>query len=186
LLSLIGDILDLAKIEAGKKALLSEPIDVTGIVLDEVRLAGEKAAAKRVSVAPILPRRLPLLNADIHAVRQILNNLLSNAVKYTPPGGSIEVSVALNAAGEIELCVSDTGIGIASEDQSQLFDRLGHGRPEITSAERGTGLGLPIVKGLVEMHGGRVVLESEIGQGTRMTVIFPARSTIKTDELLVA
>jgi signal transduction histidine kinase len=186
LLALIGDILDLAKIEAGKKAILSEPIDITGVVIDEVRLVGEKAAAKGISVVPILPRRLPLLNADIHAVRQILNNLLSNSVKYTPPGGSVEASVALNAAGEIELCVSDTGIGIAPEDQALLFDRLGHGRPEITSAERGTGLGLPIVKGLVEMHGGRVVLESEVGQGTRMTVIFPARSTIKTDEMLVA
>ena len=186
LLALIGDILDLAKIEAGKKAILSEPIDITGIVLDEVRLVEEKAKAKDVNVAPVLPRRLPLLNADIHAVRQILNNLLSNAVKYTPPGGSIEVSLALNAVGEIELCVSDTGIGIAAEDQALLFDRLGHGRPDVTSAERGTGLGLPIVKGLVEMHGGRVVLESEVGQGTRMTVIFPARSTINAGELLVA
>jgi two-component system cell cycle sensor histidine kinase PleC len=186
LLALIGDILDLAKIEAGKKALLPEPIDITGVVLDEVRLVEEKAKAKDVSVSPVLPRRLPLLNADIHAVRQILNNLLSNAVKYTPSGGSIDVSLALNAAGEIELCVSDTGIGIAAADQALLFDRLGHGRPDITSAERGTGLGLPIVKGLVEMHGGRVVLESELGQGTRMTVIFPARSTINTGELLVA
>ena len=187
LLALISDILDLAKIEAGRKGLLTEPIDVTGVVLDEVRLVQEKAAEKGIGVASVLPRHLPLLNADIHAVRQILNNLLSNAVKYTPPGGSVEVSLALNAAGEIELCVSDTGIGIAPEDRTQLFDRLGHGRPDvITTAERGTGLGLPIVKGLVEMHGGRVKLESELGQGTRITVIFPAESTIKTDTLLVA
>jgi len=187
LLALISDILDLAKIEAGRKTLLAEPIDITGVVLDEVRLAQEKAAEKGIGVAPVLPRHLPLLNADIHAVRQILNNLLSNAVKYTPPGGSVEVSLALNAAGEIELLVSDTGIGIALEDQTQLFDRLGHGRPDIiTTAERGTGLGLPIVKGLVEMHGGRVKLDSELGQGTRMTVTFPAESTIKTDTLLVA
>ena len=187
LLALISDILDLAKIEAGRKGLLAEPIDVTGVVLDEVRAVQEKAAAKDVSVTAVLPRQLPLLNADIHAVRQILNNLLSNAVKYTPPGGSVEVSLALNTAGEIELCVSDTGIGIGPEDQTQLFDRLGHGRPDvITTAERGTGLGLPIVKGLVEMHRGRVNLDSEVGQGTRMTVIFPAESTIKTDKLLVA
>jgi signal transduction histidine kinase len=187
LLSLISDILDLAKIEAGRKGLLAEPIDITGVVIDEVRLVEEKATPKDVSVVSVLPRHFPLLNADIHAVRQILNNLLSNAVKYTPPGGRIEASVALNAAGEIELSVSDTGIGIAPEDQKQLFDRLGHGRPDvITTAERGSGLGLPIVKGLVEMHGGRVKLESELGQGTRMTVIFPAESTIKTDRLLVA
>jgi two-component system cell cycle sensor histidine kinase PleC len=187
LLALISDILDLAKIEAGRKGLLAEPIDVTGVVIDEVRLVDEKAAAKGVSVVPAVPRHFPLLNADIHAVRQILNNLLSNAVKYTPPDGRVEVSLALNAAGEIELCVADTGIGIAPEDQTQLFDRLGHGRPDvITTAERGTGLGLPIVKGLVEMHGGRINLESELGQGTRMTITFPAESTIKTDKLLVA
>ncbi len=187
LLALISDILDLAKIEAGRKGMFAEPIDVTGVVLDEVRLVQEKAAEKGIGVASVLPRHLPLLNADIHAVRQILNNLLSNAVKYTPPGGSVEVSLALNVAGEIELCVSDTGIGIAPEDQTQLFDRLGHGRPDIiTTAERGTGLGLPIVKGLVEMHDGRVKLDSELGQGTRMIVIFPAQNTIKTDKLRVA
>ena len=187
LLSLISDILDLAKIEAGRKGLLVEPMDIAGVVIDEVGLVEEKAAEKHLSVVPVLPRNVLLLNADIHAMRQILNNLLSNAVKYTPSGGRVEVSVALNTAGEIELCVSDTGIGIAPEDQTQLFDRLGHGRPDIiTTAERGTGLGLPIVKGLVEMHGGRVKLESELGQGTRITVIFPAESTIKTDSLLVA
>ena len=92
MLSLIIDILDLAKIEAGRKGLLAEPIDITGVVLDEVRLAEEKASAKGVSVVPVLPRHLPLLNADIHAVRQILNNLVSNAVKYTPSGGGVEVS----------------------------------------------------------------------------------------------
>jgi two-component system cell cycle sensor histidine kinase PleC len=186
LLSLISDILDLAKIEAGRKALFAEPIDITGVILDEVCLAEEKAIAKGVSVVSVLPRRLPLLNADIHAVRQILNNLLSNAVKYTPPGGGVEVSVVLNAAGEIELCVCDTGTGIAPADQANLFDRLGHGRPDITTSERGSGLGLPIVKGLVNMHGGRINLESVLGQGTRMTVIFPARSTVQTDELRVA
>src|SRR5258706_190804 len=99
---------------------------------------------------------------------------------------NMEVSLVLNALGEIELCVADTGIGIAPEDQAQLFDRVGHGRPDITSAERGTGLGLPIVKGLVDIHGGRVTLESALGQGTRMTVIFPAQSTIRSGELLVA
>jgi two-component system cell cycle sensor histidine kinase PleC len=187
LLALISDILDLAKIEAGRKGLRPEPIDITGVVIDEVRLVEEKAAEKELSVVPVLPGHFPLLNADIHAVRQIVNNLLSNAVKYTPSGGHVEASLALNARGEIELCISDTGIGIAPEDQAQLFDRLGHGRPDIiTTSERGTGLGLPIVKGLVEMHDGRINLDSELGQGTRMTVIFPAESTIKTDKLLVA
>ena len=186
LLSLIGNILDLAKIEAGRKVLQQEPIDLMSLVLDEARLTNEKAAAKGVSVLPLLPRSLPLLRADLHAVRQILANLLSNAVKFTPEGGRIEVSVVLNAAREIELCVSDTGIGIALEDHAHLFDRFGQGRPDITTAERGSGLGLPIVKGLVDMHGGRIHLASALGQGTSVTIVFPAASTLDSPSLRVA
>jgi signal transduction histidine kinase len=186
LLNLISDILDLAKIEAGRKTLHPEPIDVMGLVIDEARLAGESAALKGVSVAPILPRNLPLLEGDLHAVRQILSNLLSNAVKFTPSGGKIQVSVALNAAHEIELCVSDTGLGIAAEDQAHIFERFGLGQPEVTTAERGSGLGLPIVKGLVDMHQARLRLESALGQGTRITVTFPAASTLPDGKLRVA
>jgi signal transduction histidine kinase len=186
LLNLISDILDLAKIEAGRKTLHPEPIDLMGLVMDEARLAGESAVVKGVSVAPILPRNQPLLQGDLHAVRQILSNLLSNAVKFTPPGGKIEVSVVLNAAQEMELCVSDTGLGIAAEDQAHIFERFGQGQPEVTTAERGSGLGLPIVKGLVDMHKARLRLESALGQGTRITVTFPAASTLRGGKLRVA
>jgi len=186
LLALIGDILDLAKIEAGRKVLQREPIDVIGLVLDEVRLADERAAAKGVGVISMAPRSLPLLEADLHAVRQILSNLLSNAVKFTPRGGKVQVSLALNAAREMELCVSDTGLGIAAEDQANIFERFGQGSPEVTTAERGSGLGLSIVKGLVDMHEGRLRLESALGQGTRLTVTFPAASTLDEGRLRVA
>jgi two-component system cell cycle sensor histidine kinase PleC len=186
LLALIGGILELAKIEAGRKELQKEPIDLMGLVRDEAALAQESAAGKGLHVIPRLPRSLPLLNADLHAVRQILANLLSNAVKFTPPGGEIDVFAALNEAGEIELCVCDKGVGIAAEDQANLFNQFGRANPQVTSAQRGTGLGLPIVKGLVDMHGGRIRLQSELGEGTSITVIFPAASTFDRAKLHAA
>ena len=182
LLGLIGDILDLAKIESGRKKLMPEPMDVTSLVRDETQRACARAAEKSVSVTLNLPDAMPLLHADVYAVRQIVTHLLSNAVKYTPAGGSVEISAAVNETGEVELCVADTGIGIPRADQSHLFDRFGQVRPEVTTPHRGSGLGLPIVKGLMEMHGGRIRLTSELGVGTTVTVVFPAQSTLKSLE----
>jgi two-component system cell cycle sensor histidine kinase PleC len=179
LLALISDILDLAKIEAGKKVLRYTPVDLRNIILDAVQRVSESANTKSVSLVPSLPPAFPLLSADPQALRQILDNLLSNAVRFTPAGGQIEISVFQTDTGEIALTVSDTGIGIAPEDQAHIFTRLGHRRPEITIAERGTGLGLPIVKGLVDMHGGRIELHSTPGEGTCVAVFFPPDSTIK-------
>jgi two-component system cell cycle sensor histidine kinase PleC len=179
LLGLIGDILDLAKIESGRKKLMPEPIDLIGLVRDEGERARARAAEKSVRVAVELPDSIPLLHADLYAVRQITAHLLSNAVKYTQSQGNVEVSVSLNETGEIELCVADTGIGIPKEDRAHLFDRFGHARPEVTTPHRGSGLGLPIVKGLVDMHGGRIALTSELGEGTTVTVVFPAESTLR-------
>jgi two-component system cell cycle sensor histidine kinase PleC len=186
LLAMISDILELAKIEAGRKKLHQEPIDLMSLVRDQVSIAGEKAAQKSVAVHANLPSRLPLLNADLHAVRQILTNLLSNAVKFTPANGKIEVSATLNTGHEIELCISDNGLGIAAEDQARLFDRFGQESPEVTTASRGTGLGLPIVKGLVDMHGGHIRLESALGEGTRITIYFPRASTLDNATLNAA
>jgi two-component system cell cycle sensor histidine kinase PleC len=183
LLDLIDDILDLAKIEAGRKVLIYEPVDVADLIADEASKAGEAARSKGVRVIENLPRTThPLLKADPHTLRKILGNLLSNAVKFTPAGGHIEVSVLLGAEREISFTISDTGIGIAPEDHVHIFERLGHGPPEITTAERGSGLGLPIVKGVVDMHGGRLELASAIGEGTRVTVIFPPSSTINKND----
>ena len=186
LLRLIGDILDLAKIDAGRKKLQQEPIDLGSLIGDEVARAAEQAAEKGTTVSASLPPALPLLHADLQSVRQILAHLLSNAVKFTPPGGKIAVSALLNANDEVELSVSDNGLGIAPQDQPFLFERFGQTSPQITRAERGTGLGLAIVKGLVDMHRGRIRLESELGQGTHITVIFPADSTLPNLQQRVA
>jgi signal transduction histidine kinase len=178
LLTLIGDILDLAKIQSGRKVLQCEPIDLPSLIGDEVRKASEPAAQKGIAVVQIPSPHLPLLYADLFSVRQILVHLLSNAVKFTRHG-QVEVSAKLNDSGEIEIAVADTGIGIAPEDQSQIFDRFGRGQPQVAIAHRGSGLGLAIVKGLVELHNGRIALESALGQGTRVTVTFPSRCTFE-------
>ena len=178
LLGLIGDILDLAKIESGRKKLMLEPVDVLSLVRDETERARAKATEKSVRVVLTLPNATPLLHADLHAVRQIVIHLLSNAVKYTPAEGKVEVSLTINENGEVEICVADSGIGIPQADQAHLFDRFGHARPEVTTPHRGSGLGLPIVKGLVDMHGGRISLTSELGEGTTVIVVFPAQSTL--------
>jgi signal transduction histidine kinase len=186
LLKLIGDILDLAKIDAGQKKLHQEPIDLSSLVCDEVSRAAEQAASKATTVSANLPAALPLLHADLHAVRQILAHLLSNAVKFTPPGGKVAVSALLNASDEIELSVSDTGVGIAPQDRALLFERFGQNSAQITTARRGTGLGLAIVKGLVDMHGGRIRLQSVLGDGTHIAIIFPAESTLPNLQQRVA
>src|SRR4029079_14246528 len=112
MLTMISDILELAKIEAGKKKLHFEPIDVTSLISDEVARAAENGAAKRVSVSAELPATLPLLRGDLHALRQVVGNLLSNAVKFTPEGGSAKVSATLNEKHQSTVRVTDTGIGV--------------------------------------------------------------------------
>ncbi len=178
LLAMIDDILDLAKIEAGCKKLDRAPVDLAGVVLEQVHLANARAQEKDVGVVAVLPSVCPLLNADLRAMQQILANLVSNAVKFTPPGGGIEVRVRVNEAREVELTVADTGVGIRPEELPRLFDRFGQMDPAVTTGQRGSGLGLPIVKGLVDMHGGRIRLDSQVGQGTTITVVFPAECTM--------
>jgi two-component system, cell cycle sensor histidine kinase PleC len=186
LLTLIEDLLELATIESGRKILHHEPIDLRGVVEDEVRLHAGKASAKDVGVHANLPACLPLLRGDLRAIRLILRNLLSNAVKFTPEGGRVDVSVGVNPSGQVELTVADTGIGIAPERQRHFFDGFGRARAYTTSADRGSGLGLPIVKGLTEMHGGQLKLVSTEGRGTSITIVFPGKSTIESTALRVA
>src|SRR6202012_1137031 len=102
-----------------------------------------------------------------------LLNLLSNAVKFTPRGGRIAIFARRTPDGGVVLGVSDTGVGIAPDDQAQVFQNFGQGRHDVVTPDKGTGLGLPIVKGLVEAHGGRVLLKSAPGEGTCVTVYLP-------------
>ena len=177
LLTLINDILDLAKIESGSWSLHEEAVDLGALIGATCAMLGPKAAAGGCALHADVDPGLPTVVCDERATKQILLNLASNAVKFTPPGGRITLFAHLHHDGAIRFGVSDTGVGIAREDQQRVFENFGQGRHDVVTADKGTGLGLPIVKGLVEAHGGRITLVSEIGEGTTVTIHFPAART---------
>jgi two-component system cell cycle sensor histidine kinase PleC len=178
LLALINDILDLAKIEAGRFRLSEAEIDFRKIAGDALHLVVWKAKDNGASLQTQFAADLPGLYADERAVKQILLNLLSNAVKFTPEGGTVTAFAGADDGG-FHFGVADTGIGISPGDQAKVFDSFGQGKHDVAIADKGTGLGLAIVKGLAEAHGGHVALESEIGKGTRVTVHMPRTRVIK-------
>jgi len=175
LLALISGVLELANIEAGRKALNEEDVNIAVAVRDAVEDVRAVARDREVTVEVVQSGAVPKLLADRHAVHEILYQLLSNAVKFTQPDGYVSVGAQISAqSGELALVVADTGIGIDPDEQAQAFDRFGRGKHDVARANAGAGLGLPIVKGLAELHGGRVSLLSAPGEGTRITVYFPA------------
>lgn len=174
LLALINDILDLAKIEAGGLMLHEKDQDIGALVCDCVRLIETRARGGNLELKVEIAAGLPPVRADERALKQIMLNLLSNAVKFTPAGGKINVFARRDSRGDLLLGVADTGIGIAPEDHERVFQNFGQGRHDVVTSDKGTGLGLPIVKGLAEAHGGRVILTSAPGEGTCVTVVLPA------------
>jgi two-component system, cell cycle sensor histidine kinase PleC len=168
LLGLINDILDLSKIEAGKFELKESEVDVFEIVEDTKRIISLKAAQKGVALINQIPPGL-IVWADAAALRQVSLNLASNALKFTPSGGSIRTFLEI-IDGKFTFATQDTGCGIRPEDLTRVFENFGQGRHDVASAEKGTGLGLPIVRGLVRAHGGDVTIESTLGKGTTVLV----------------
>jgi two-component system cell cycle sensor histidine kinase PleC len=185
LLTLINDILDLAKIEAGGFQLSETLVDLPGLIEECVRLMGSKAQDGRLELSVDLASDLPPLRADERAIRQVLLNLLSNAVKFTPPYGRIVAFARAEPNGDVAFGVSDTGLGIAEEDRARVFQNFGQGRHDVVLVDKGTGLGLPIVKGLIEAHGGSVMLASRVGEGTCVTATLPA-SRVRPSQTLKA
>jgi two-component system cell cycle sensor histidine kinase PleC len=177
LLSLINDILDLSKIEAGRLTMRESELDLRRLMDDTVQMMTARAVASGVSLAVHVERSFPNIYADERAVRQILANLASNAVKFTPPGGRVTAFASVMADGSPAFGFDDTGLGIAPEEQDKVFESFGQGRHDAMLADKGTGLGLPIVRGLAEVHGGMVKLESVPSRGTRITVILPPNRT---------
>jgi PAS domain S-box-containing protein len=178
LLQLINDVLDISKIEAGKAELRDETVEVGEIIEHCAALIHPQATAGSLKVTVDVPPALPCLRGDARALRQILLNLLSNAVKFTPPDGEIRLSARLNGQRALEIEVSDTGIGMSAADASRVFEPFFQIQNELTRQYEGTGLGLSLVKGLVEMHGGGVAVRSVPQQGTTITAIFPAERVI--------
>ena len=173
LLSLINDILDISKAEAGKLDLRLETVDVAALIEECARLMRGKAAEGdlrlMLGVSP-----LPLLLVDRLRIKQVLLNLLSNAIKFTPEGGVISIESGHDAAGGVVICVRDTGIGIATDMIPLAFEPFGQIDSTLARKFEGTGLGLPLVKTLVELHQGNVTMDSSLGRGTSVFIAFPA------------
>jgi signal transduction histidine kinase len=174
LLSLINDILDLSKVEAGRMELDLTRFDLPTALDNALTLINERAVRGQVSVELNVDEQLGSFVGDERKIRQIVLNLLSNAVKFTPAGGRVEVTaVGLNAM--VEITVSDTGVGIAPEDQATVFEEFRQVGSDYARKREGTGLGLALVKRFVELHGGTIWVKSQVGQGSAFTFTLPER-----------
>ncbi len=174
LLSLINDILDLSKIEAGKMELELTTFDLPAAMENALTLVKGRAASHGIALSLAADRRLGEFVADERKLKQVLVNLLSNAVKFTPEGGRVEVRAA-PADGGVEIAVSDTGIGIAPEDQEAIFEEFRQVGTDYAKKREGTGLGLALTRRIVELHGGRIWVKSDVGEGSTFTFSLPER-----------
>lgn len=174
LLSLINDILDLSKIESGKMILELETVAINLLLQNSLNMVKGKALNHHLTLKLDLHVDTLEIVADIRKLKQIVYNLLSNAVKFTPDGGSI-ILAAHRVGDMLEIAVTDTGIGIASEDQKKLFESFTQIDSVLSRQYQGTGLGLVMIKRLTELHSGSVGLESEVGKGARFWVRIPLR-----------
>ncbi len=175
LLSLINDILDLSKIEAGRMDLEPSAFDVPNALANALTLIRERAMRHGIELVLQVDANLGEITADERKFKQILLNLLSNAVKFTPDGGRVELR-AHREASALQVAVADTGIGIAPEDQSAVFEEFRQVGRHYTNKNEGTGLGLALTKRFVELHGGRLWLESEPGKGSTFTFTIPGQA----------
>ncbi len=186
LLAIINDILDLSKIEAGRFVLHPEAVAVAELFEDCARLVHERANAAGLKLLRAIDPATPMLWVDKRAVKQILINLLGNAIKFTPQGGEVRLTAKPGEDALVALCVADTGIGIPAEHLATALAAFGQVDNPLTRAQQGTGLGLPIVKSLVELHGGRFAIESEVGRGTKVIAQLPALSPAQRDMIAAA
>ena len=173
LLSLINDILDLAKIEAGRMELELTDFDLPTAIENALILVRERAGRRGITLQATVDERLGEVRADERKIRQVVLNLLSNAIKFTPEGGRIEIRAA-SVDGAVEVAVADTGVGIAPEDQEAVFEEF---RQVGSSAakQEGTGLGLALCRKFVELHNGRICVTSQVGVGSTFTFTIPVR-----------
>jgi two-component system cell cycle sensor histidine kinase PleC len=179
LLHLINEILDISRIEAGRYDLHEESFHLTDVIEDCHRLLKLRAESKGLEVILQLELDLPVVWADERAMRQICLNLLSNALKFTPKGGRITVSIYREPGGGQTLSIHDTGPGIPREEIPRIMQAFGQGSLAHENAEGGTGLGLPIVKSLVELHEGTFELRSELRKGTEVLVTLPRQRVLE-------
>jgi two-component system cell cycle sensor histidine kinase PleC len=173
LLNLINEILDLSRIEAGRYELNEEAVSLVHVVADCHHLLKLRATSRGITIHEVFEQGMPRIWGDERATRQIVLNLLSNSIKFTPQGGDIWLKVGWTASGGQYLSVKDTGSGIAEDEIPIVLASFGQGSNSIKSAEQGAGLGLPIAKSLIDMHGGTFTLKSKLRIGTEVIVTFP-------------
>ena len=172
LLSLINDILDLSKIEAGQMELDLGDVSVPQALNSGLTMHGERADRNGITLTHTVGPEVGVIRADERKVRQVIFNLLSNAVKFTPPGGHVDVS-AFVADGMVEVAVTDTGLGIVREDHERIFEEFQQARDSSHGSREGTGLGLTLSRQFIELHGGRLWVESEQGAGSTFRFTLP-------------
>ncbi len=181
LLAVINEILDLSRIEAGRYELHEEPVTLAHVIEECENLMRLRARNKNLKLTQLIESDLPRLWADERAVRQVILNLLSNAIKFTPQGGEIDIRAGWTAGGGQYVAIRDNGPGISEEELPIVMSAFGQGTIAIKSAEQGTGLGLPIVQAMMQMHDGTFELRSRLREGTEAIACFP-RSRV-TDPL---
>lgn len=174
LLGIITDILDLAKIEAGRMELDDRPLDMAPLVEETARLLRERAAGAGIALAFDIPAGLPRVLADERRIRQVLINLVANAVKFTPQGGKVTTSAEIGPGGGLDIHVADTGIGMTEAEVALAVEPFVQVDARIARRHEGTGLGLPMVAAIMELHGGSIAIRSKPDHGTRVTISFPA------------
>ena len=174
LLQIITDILDLSKAESGKLDLNEDIFDLRDVVRAVRQLTCGRIEAGGLAMKIDLPPDLPPLRADERKIKQVLLNLISNAVKFTPPGGTIELSAQFDREKGLVLVIADTGIGIPPEDLDRVLEPFEQADSSLSRQHAGTGLGLPLVRAMIELHGGTVTLTSMVGIGTQAIITLPA------------
>jgi signal transduction histidine kinase len=172
LLDVINDMLDIAKLQSGMTELRLQRVPSRGIIDAAVRIVRKKAEQSGIHLELALPRDLPPIRADHLRLRQVLLNLLSNAIKFTPAGGTVSVIAAEYDTG-LAITVRDTGIGMAAEDIPRALEPFVQVDSSLARRHGGTGLGLPLSKLFVDLHGGQFEIHSEPGKGTSVTIVLP-------------
>jgi signal transduction histidine kinase len=174
LLSLINDILDLSKIEAGRMELDLADFNLAAAIDNAVTLVHERAARRALTLSQDVDEAIGDFRGDERKIKQVLLNLLSNAIKFTPEGGRVDVRAALKG-DVVEIAVKDTGVGIAADDQEAVFEEFRQVGTDLARKHEGTGLGLALARRFVELHGGNIWLDSEVGVGSTFTFALPVR-----------
>ena len=179
---MVSDILDLSKIEAGRFPIADDEVDLTETVEYTVRILGPRANSKEIDLTIDVAPEVSKLRADARLLRQILLNLVDNAIKFTPTDGQVAISSHCDTNGDLLIAVKDTGIGMALSDISMALEPFLQLRRSADIAFEGTGLGLPLARKMVELHDGTLLIESEEGAGTTVTLRFPKERVVEPSD----